>query len=314
MQVTLAGYNLDTEIINRVGKIIDGYPYGTGDLNYLSDLVTCLADETLTPETLSAAYARISRSNKSIGELRSNARASVNRARRTNRRIVFGLGHASIAEHAVVNLDISDISRLAVEELEAHRLASYTEASQRYIAMEGDFIIPREVSDTGLKDRFQADCDELFNGYRELISRLERLFSDAPEQERNTKAREDARYVLPLACRSQVGVTVNARIAERMINNFNRSPLNEVRELGRGMLASVKRIIPSLIRYTQPNRSLEASYHEIEHISRTTISSETDQDEPSVRLMEAPESGENSALAAILFSTGVGSYSACLEA
>ncbi len=313
MQVTLAGYNLDREIIDRVGKIIDGYPYGPEDFNYIKDLLSCLADESLTPETLSAAYARISRSDKGITELRRITRGSVSRARRTNERIVFGLGHASIAEHAVVNLDITDISRLALEELESHRLASYTEASQRYIAMSGDFIIPYEIITAGLEDRFRKDCETLFSSYRDLINRLEQLFSDLPDQDRNIKAREDARYVLPLACKSQVGVTINARIAEWMICNFNRSPLNEIRELGHKMLTSIKRIMPSLIRYTQPNRSLDTAQDEIAHISRSLVPGKIDPDSPAVELIEAPESGENNALAAMLFSVGAGSYSECLE-
>jgi len=313
MQVTLAGYNLDREIIDRVGKIIDGYPYRPEDFNYIKDLLICLADESLTPETLSAAYARISRSDKGITELRRIARGSVSRARRTNERIVFGLGHASIAEHAVINLDITDISRLALEELESHRLASYTEASQRYIAMSGDFIIPYEIITAGLEDRFRKDCETLFSGYRDLINMLEQLLSDLPDQDRNMKAREDARYVLPLACKSQVGVTINARIAEWMICNFNRSPLNEIRELGHKMLTSIKRIMPSLIRYTQPNRSLDAAQGEIAHISCSLVPGKIDPDSPAVELIEAPESGENNALAAMLFNAGAGSYSDCLE-
>lgn len=314
MQVKLAGYNLDREIIDQVAKLCSGFPYKPGDFQYISDLLTQLADESLTPETLSAAYARISRSDKGIAELRREARNSVSRSRRTNERIIFGLGHASIAEHAVVNFDITDISRLAIEELESHRLASYTEASQRYIAMSGDFIIPREVSDAGLEERFCEDCNRLFAGYRELIGKLEGLYTDVAERDRNTKAREDARYVLPLACRSQVGVTINARVVEWMICNFNRSQLDEVREMGHQMLMSVKKIMPSLIRYTEPNRSLDAAQSEISHLSQSVVGSASKGDEPAVQLIESPQHGEQNALAALLFSNGGGSFTKYMSA
>jgi len=91
--------------------------------------------EAVTPEVISAAYARISRDPRGIAALRNEARGAVEKARRSNERIVFGFGHRSVAEHAVLNLDVAGISRLAVEQIEHFRLASYTEKSQRYIRL-----------------------------------------------------------------------------------------------------------------------------------------------------------------------------------
>ena len=313
MQVTLAGYNLDSEIINQVSKIQETYRHAPNDREDIANQLSILQDEPLTPEVLSAAYARISRSDKGISELRRDTRASVSRARRTNERIVFGYGHLSVAEHAMLNLDITGISRLALEELEAHRLASYTEASQRYIAMSGDYIEPPELVDTETKERFRRDCDALFAGYRELIEKLERHFSDQSERERHIHAWEDARYVLPLACRSQVGVTINARVAESMIRNLHRSPLREVHQMGQEMLNAIKRVIPSLIRYTQPNDSLRKAQGEIAHYCRNQFPPSDPMNEPDVVLVESPPNAEKTALAAILFNAGQGSFSACLE-
>ena len=45
------------------------------------------------------------------------------------------------------DFDILQISRLALEELEARRIgAAYTEKSQRYITLKGDFVIPKEFN------------------------------------------------------------------------------------------------------------------------------------------------------------------------
>ncbi|MDI6616487.1 MAG: FAD-dependent thymidylate synthase, partial [Syntrophaceae bacterium] len=121
MKVILAGYNIDHEVIRECGAVPEGA-------------------ERLTPETLCAAYARISRNPLPVDELRAEARSEVEKARRSNRTIVFEMGHSSIAEHAVFNVDILDVSRLAVEEIEKFRLCSYTEKSQRYIRLEDDFV------------------------------------------------------------------------------------------------------------------------------------------------------------------------------
>ena len=84
----------------------------------LAPLLEALAEKSgsalLSPEPIAAAYARISRSPKTVEALREEARTNVERARRSNRSIVFEMGHASIAEHAVFNIDIEGISRLAV--------------------------------------------------------------------------------------------------------------------------------------------------------------------------------------------------------
>ncbi len=313
MRITLAGYNLDAEIIDLFHRAREEYRHGSVDSPVLSELLDCLADEPLTPETLSAAYARISRSDKGVGGLRRDARSSVARARQSNERIVFGLGHASVAEHAVFNLDITGISRLALEELEAHRLASYTEASQRYIAMGGDFIVPEEVGRVGWDEQFTKLCEELFSGYRELIGKLEKLHTDLSERDRNTRAREDARYVLPLSCRSQVGVTVNARTAEWMIRSFNRSQLAEVRRMGEEMLAVIKRVVPSLIRYTEQGELALRAERELAHAGRNLKKSSTADDEKEVSLVDSPTGRERMALAALMFRTGQDSFSDCLR-
>ena len=93
LEVVLAGYNGDVEVLRS----------GHG---------------CFSPETLAAAYARISRSPEEVPALRAAAREEVERARSSNRTIVFGLGHHSVAEHAVLNFDLLGCSRLAIEALE----------------------------------------------------------------------------------------------------------------------------------------------------------------------------------------------------
>ena len=93
MKVILAGYNVDNSV--------------------LKELKSTSSRADITPETLSAAYARISRDPRPVDELRAVARREVEKAKRSNQDIIFKMGHHSVAEHAVFNFDIIGISRLS---------------------------------------------------------------------------------------------------------------------------------------------------------------------------------------------------------
>lgn len=226
-RVLLAGYNVDKSILDEVvGDRPDPPP--------------------LTPETLSAAYARISRDPRPVTELRVDSRLDVARARRSMNTIVFKYGHHSVAEHAAFNFDLLDVSRLAVESIESHRLASYTEKSQRYIKLGTDFVVPEEVSKAGLETPFTEYVHRCFNRYEVL---LEGLLKGGVDE---SLAGEDARYVLPLATSAQLGMTVNGRTLEYMIRRLAAHPLAEARDLGHQLLEAGMSIAPSLLLFFEP--------------------------------------------------------------
>jgi hypothetical protein len=198
MDVILAGHNIDYEIIREIAA---QHP----------------ERRDLTPETVAAAYARISRNPRPVNELRMIARAEVEKARASNRNIVFEMGHSSIAEHAVLNLDILKVSRLLVEEIEKFRLVSYTEKSQRYITLEDDFVVPAEVSKAGLEEAFVSTVRTLYRFYHELYGKLRPyVFETNPGLAADPAnrsllegwAKEDARYIIPLATETQFGMKI----------------------------------------------------------------------------------------------------------
>jgi len=228
-QVKLAGYNIDVDEINAIPD-----------------------DAILTPETISAAYARISRSSDDLSTLRKKAREDLASARKLNSRIVYEYGHSSVAEHAYFNIDITRLSRLAIESLEHFRFASYTEKSQRYVVFfPPDITIPEEITDDKDRQDFYAACERLFRSYGEVNIRLKEYFGGSRSDAH--PAQEDARYLLPLATRTQVGLSINARSLERMIGRLAASPLSEVRLLGSRLYREVAALAPSLIRYTEPH-------------------------------------------------------------
>lgn len=240
VEIILAGYNVDYETIKSMRR----------------------ADpeaDNLTPETISAAYARISRNPLPVSELRNIARKEVEKARKSNRSIVFDMGHSSIAEHAVFNIDVIGVSRFIVEEIEKFRLCSYTEKSQRYIRLDGDFVIPEEVETAGMKDLFVKTIESQNQFYRLLYDKLRAYifgkYHEMAQEPSNRStlegwAKEDARYIISLATETQLGMTVNTRNLELMLRRCAAHRLKEVKQYGSRLYDATKSIAPSLVRYT----------------------------------------------------------------
>jgi len=233
MKVEIAGYNIDSSLINQ------------------------LDSNAATPETISAAYARISRSSKSVTELRRESLKQVEKARTSNESIIFGMGHSSVAEHAVFNIDLIGISRYLTEMVQAGRLASFTEKSQRYVTFNKDYIIPEEFStlpDSGILSLYQELMDHLFHEYevsfQDLIHYYEKTEPSLPRRELEGKAKEDARYILPLSTKTQMGMTLNARSLESLLRRLYHTELLEARELYDKLISPISRISPSLVKYT----------------------------------------------------------------
>ncbi len=241
MDIKLAGFNIETDHMDKLHEV---------DKNLL------------TPEIFSSAYARISRSKKSVTELRSDARNDVGKARKSNQKIIFGMGHHSVAEHAVFNFDLIDISRLALESIERFRLVSYTEKSQRYVTLKGDYLIPEDFTDRELKNDYIEIVELQNRTYESLFTKLkEFIYSEHRElaSERSNKslldgwAKEDARYILSLATLGQVGMTINARNLEHLFRHFALSPLKEVRESGKKLYELADNVAPSILLFPDPS-------------------------------------------------------------
>jgi flavin-dependent thymidylate synthase len=266
MDVRLAGHNIDRDLLLEIRHALQSVTALPEGLSPEADAARgeaarILARDNWTPETISAAYARISRDPRPITELRAIARDEVDAARSSNEAIIFGLGHASVAEHAVFNLDILGVSRLAVEEIQRMRLCSYTEKSQRYILLGEDFVVPEEILSTGLEDRFRSMVAKENTFYREAYEKLlPWVFDRNPELATSKKnhrmleglAKEDARYALSLATTVQIGETLNARNLETLIARTAAHPLAELREFSARLYEAVAGIAPSVIKYTEP--------------------------------------------------------------
>ena len=278
MKVALAGFNVERAILEEARARFH---------------------DAVTPEVLSASYARISRDPRGIAALRSEARREVGKARRSNERIVFGFGHRSIAEHAVLNLDVSGISRLAVEEIEHFRLASYTEKSQRYVRLGKDIVVPPEIRGSRCERAFRALMGELHEAYKEAFRIIRGSSGDAGV------AKEDARYLMPLATSTQLGMTVNARELEYMIGRLAGHELAELRLFAGKAFGVARTSIPSLVRYPEPTaHCLDIPVVRAE-ISRAVTGRGAGRElrEGRVRLIDVTEDADERLAAWIIFSS-----------
>ena len=307
MKIILAGYNIDYDLIC---ELKEKSAFG----------------QDLTPETISAAYARISRSPNAVNELRQIARAEVEKSRKSNNNIVFEMGHSSVAEHAVFNIDIIGVSRLLVEEIEKFRLCSFTEKSQRYVLFNNDFVIPDEIKQAGMTDLF-ADTVRMQNDYytnlyaqlRPYVFTQNKALAENPANKSLLEgwAKEDARYAIALATETQLGMTINARNLELMLRRLAALPLAEAQLYSRNLYVATKDVAPSLIRYTQAtdyDRLTRGNLQkQAEGIAQKYLPiPETSDKTSDVKLVFATPDADLRVVASLLFSSSSRNYDKCL--
>ncbi len=218
----------------------------------------------LTQEQMAVVFAMTSRSPDPFDQIA--ARVSAERAADFHEKWVLDYGHASVAEHAVLHLAIENISRLACDQLENNRLASYTEKSSRYQVIARDsYRVPAELEGTPrLRTDYTETMDRLFGAYHSLLERcITALMETHPKEQDERKnaydlrirriATDACRGVLPAATLTNVGMTANARTMEHAISKLLSTELTETRELGSQLKAQGQNAVPTLIKYADRN-------------------------------------------------------------
>ncbi len=160
-----------------------------------------------------------------------------------------------------MHIALENISRLAVENLESNRLASYTEKSTRYQTWSGEaFFIPAELDNHPLRATYNQTCQQLFTTYQECLEKLEKFLLANEVQLENEKtaqyerrirstAIDVCRFLLPAAALANVGMTINARALEHAIGKLLTAPLEETRQIGAEIKAAARESVPTLLKY-----------------------------------------------------------------
>jgi len=134
------------------------------------------------------------------------------------------VGHGACIEHANFNFIIWNVSRSLTHELVRHRLASYSQLSQRYVdSSDVNFVVPPAIRELADKDpeafqKWLAHCEKSKDVYEMLTAKLSEMYADNESSlERRKKARQAARSVLPNATETKIFVTMNARAIRHFV-------------------------------------------------------------------------------------------------
>ena len=153
---------------------------------------------------------------------------------------LISMGHLSPLEHVSFTFAIEGVSRVLSHQIVRHRIASYSQKSQRYVG-EHDFpyIVPPSIQkNTDAKALYEEKMAEIAQAYSQLAELV---------------PKEDARYVLPSACETKFVATFNAR---SLLNFFQHRCCQraqwEIRLLANNMLKKVQEMAPALFATAGP--------------------------------------------------------------
>ncbi len=151
-------------------------------------------------------------------------------------------GHTSTIEHVSFSFAIEGISRALSHQLVRHRIASYSQQSQRYVdGSQCNYIVPPAIAkNPKALQRFEEFMQEVGKAYNDIHTLL-------TEQGRGAKANEDARFVLPQAAETRIVMSMNCR---SLLNFFSHRCCNraqwEIRNVANQMLEICRETLPQV--------------------------------------------------------------------
>ncbi len=193
--------------------------------------------------------------------------------------MLAGLGHASPTEHASFTFGIEGISRACSHQLVRHRIASYSQQSQRYVdGTRFEFVTPPEIEKNAKAlEAYNRVIDAQAAAYREIRDALaagyiaehlgeaqegsdEEIIEAFRQKDKAAcaafikKANEDARFILPNASTTKIVCTFNARSLQNFFAHrcCNRAQW-EIREVAEKMLLECLKVAPHLFQNCGPS-------------------------------------------------------------
>lgn len=180
--------------------------------------------------------------------------------------MLLTFGHLSPLEHASFTFGIEGVSRTLTHQLVRHRLASYSQQSQRYVnEKQFEYIVPPAIKeDEEALAEFSKSMEDIqasYDNIRDILTKnhTKKLIKEGlDEKEARSKAlklaNEDARFVLPGACESKIIVTMNVRELKHFftLRTCTRAQW-EIREMATEMLKLAKEVSPVLFKDAGPS-------------------------------------------------------------
>lgn len=158
-------------------------------------------------------------------------------------REIMQSGHASPIEHVSFTFAVTGVSRALSHQLVRHRIASYSQQSQRYVdASHFEYVLPPAIAaNPQAKAVFEQFMQHTAHTYQQLKTLLE------ADGKAGSRANEDARFVLPQAASTALVLTMNCR---SLINFFEHRTCTraqwEIRHMAQRMLDICKAALPAV--------------------------------------------------------------------
>jgi len=145
---------------------------------------------------------------------------------------LLAAGHESPFEHAYATFRIDGVSRAMTHQLVRHRLMAVSQKSQRYVNESNfQYVMPPSLSED-LKEEFKKDMEIIRQMYAKWKTKGLR--------------NEDARFVLPNACTTEIMISANFREFRHIFKvRITKHAQWEIREACRLMLNILYREAPS---------------------------------------------------------------------
>ena len=152
-------------------------------------------------------------------------------------------GHDSVLEHLPLTWVIENVSRALTHQLIRHRIASYSQLSQRYTKVQTDeewYIVPTSIDKHAFGSRYLNLMEDIAELYNDMCN------DGVPN--------EDARMVLPNACFTSIVVSMNARsLIEQSSKRLCNRAQWEIRQMFKLMRDSIKNVYPHVWEKCFPN-------------------------------------------------------------
>ncbi|HEY4964075.1 MAG TPA: dTMP kinase [Candidatus Saccharimonadales bacterium] len=267
----------EQELIKKNQKGI--YEITEAGRDYLSTVVTNSTDdvyafnETLSPVTIAASMARLSRRGDDMRiTLLDEFVGAKGKDANLLKRVITAYGDDSVQQLSGLHFVVENASNLLTKKLEWGRLAAYLEQSTRYIYYDQKdvkghykYYVPTNLKPS-VKKQYKQIVDQIFDNYSAMVRKLTehvRAASNVVEAERDVawqgatraQACDAIRPVLPVATKSTVGIYASGQALESLIYHLQSDELAEARTTGENLLNEARKIVPMFLERTdKPER------------------------------------------------------------
>ncbi|MCA9331062.1 FAD-dependent thymidylate synthase [Candidatus Saccharibacteria bacterium] len=262
-----------------VTKTKSGYEVTPAGKAFLEEAVTNTEsdvyafNETLSPITVAAAMARLSRRGDDMRiTILDEFAAAMGKDEKLLQRVITAYGDDSVQQLVGQHVVVENASNLLTKKLEWGRLASYLEQSTRYIYFDQKdakgkykYYTPEDLK-PAVKKLYNQTMDQIFDLYSSLVRDLTAYIdtnSTVPKEERDAAYRgairaqacDAIRPVLPVATKSTVGIYASGQALESLIMHLLSDELPEARTVGQQLLEESRKVIPTFLeRADKPDR------------------------------------------------------------